>query len=311
MNNSNRRNFIKSSLAISPLFALPIAGFSYQNSYPEPEKVYPESNNLKLSLNAYSFNRLLMDGTMSLEELLEFCSQQGFQAVDITAYYFPGYPETPSDEFLFDIKRKAFALGLDISGTGVRNDFTHPDKAKRKQDVQMVKNWILAASKIGAPVIRIFSGTQNPENYSWDQIAAWMLEDIKECVQYGKEHGIVVALQNHNDFVKTADQVIYIMDNIGSEWFGLILDIGSFAEEDPYKGIEKNISYAVSWQIKENINRYGEEEKVDLDRLMSLIKNSNYHGYLPIETLGPGDPFVKVPAFLEKVRKAMKAHKLM
>ena len=92
--------------------------------------------------------------------LIEFCSIAGFDGVDITAYYFKGYPKIPPDDYLFDIKRKAFKAGLEITGTGVRNDFTIADNAKREEEVRLVKNWIEAASKIGAPVLRIFAVTQ-------------------------------------------------------------------------------------------------------------------------------------------------------
>jgi hypothetical protein len=102
---------------------------------------------LKTSLNAYSFNRPLLDGTVSIGELIEFCADTGFEGIDITAYYFKGYPQVPPDEYLFDIKRKAFKAGLEITGTGVRNDFTIADKTKRDQEVQLVKNWIEACFK--------------------------------------------------------------------------------------------------------------------------------------------------------------------
>src|SRR5690606_23073378 len=128
----------------------------------------------------------------------------------------------------------------------------------------------------------------------------WMVEDFNECVEFGRNHGVLVALQNHNEFIKTAEQVIMLINQVDSPWFGLILDTGSYGTGDPYEEIRVSIPYAVSWQIKEKINRNGTEEDIDLAKLMTLIKASGYRGYLPIETLGPGDPFQKVPAFLEK-----------
>ena len=92
---------------------------------------------LKISLNAYSFNKTLNDHLknrgkgMSLFELLEFCAENDFDAIDPTGYYFPGYPKPPDAKFLNDFKRRAHQLGIDISGTGVRNNFASPDKAKR------------------------------------------------------------------------------------------------------------------------------------------------------------------------------------
>src|SRR5690606_39492321 len=95
-----------------------------------------------------------------------------------------------------------------------------------------------------------------------------------------------VAVQNHADFIKSADHVQTLMQMVSSDWFGLILDTGSYTGEDPYGEIEKTVPFAVSWQVKELINKNGDEEPVDLDKLMGIIKTSTYRGYLPIETLG-------------------------
>jgi len=259
---------------------------------------------LKTSLNAYSFNKALLNGEMNLDQLLEYCAAIQLDAVDLTAYYFPGYPEVPSDEYLYHIKQKAFLLGLEISGTGVRNDFTDPDPAKRKASVELVKKWIVAAEKLGAPVIRVFSGTADTKGLAREKVVDYMVADLKECAEFGKAHGVVVAIQNHNDFIKTADETIEVIKRVNSEWFGLILDIGSF-RTDPYKEITQTIPYAVNWQLKETVFVNGTEQKTDLDRLIKIIKESGYRGYLPLETLGEGDPKVKVPLFLNEIREAM------
>lgn len=264
------------------------------------------SERLKTSLNAYSFNDALTKGGMTIPDMIDFCASAGFDAVDITGYYFKGYPQVPPDDYLFSIKRKAFSVGLEISGTGVRNDFTIADKTKREQEVMLVRNWIEVAAKIGAPVIRVFAGTQKNEGIPPEQVTEWMLKDIQSCVEYGKQHGVIIGIQNHNDFIQTADQVIKMIKDINSEWFGLILDTGSFRQHDAYAEIEKSIPYAVNWQVKEKIWINGAEVDTDIERLIQLIKSSGYKGYLPIETLGAGDPKVKIPALLDKVKRAMK-----
>ncbi|MFC5626350.1 sugar phosphate isomerase/epimerase family protein [Algoriphagus winogradskyi] len=295
MNRNQKDKIHIIALLLFLVICLPFTGKSQQQL---PTK-------LKTSLNAYSFNRPLMKGEMNLDELLEYCAANQFDAVDITAYYFPGYPEVPSDEYLYHIKQKAFLLGLEISGTGVRNDFTDPDPAKRRESVKLVKNWILAAEKIGAPVIRVFSGTADVSNLQREEVIKYMVADLKECAEFGKAHGVVVAIQNHHDFLKTADETIDIINRVNSDWFGLILDIGSF-RADAYQEIEKAIPYAVSWQLKENLYLNGVEQKTDVTKIMALIKKSGYRGHIPIETLGEGDPKVKVSVFLQEIREAMK-----
>lgn len=297
-NQTARRNFIK-SLMLTPTLTT-IGTNSILNIYEKPKKGY-----LKTSLNAYSFNDPLIAKTMTLDDLLDYCAEHNFDGVDLTGYYFPNYPQVPTDEYIYHIKRKAHLVGVSISGTGVRNDFSNADANKRKEDVQLIKNWIEVASKLGVPVIRIFAGAMNPKEYSWDNIAAWMVKDIKECVEYGQKHGVIVAIQNHNDFIKTADEAIKIIEMVNMEWFGLILDTGSYRKGDPYQQIAQTIKYAVNWQVKENIFVNGIEEKTDLKKLFKIIKNSGYRGYVPIETLGKGDPKVKVAKLLEEVREAM------
>ena len=136
------------------------------------------------------------------------------------------------------------------------------------------------------------------------EVVDYLVKNLAECAEFGKAHGVVVAIQNHNDFIKTADQAIEIIKRVNSDWFGLILDIGSF-RTDPYNEIAQTIPYAVNWQLKETVFVNGIEQKTDLNRLMKIISESGYRGYLPIETLGEGDPKVKVPRFLKEVREAL------
>ncbi|MES1169044.1 MAG: TIM barrel protein, partial [Oleiharenicola lentus] len=195
----DRRLFLKHAalLPAAAGFAVPAA-----LSAATPAAI-PAPGPLKLSLNAFSFNAALLDGLagkpggISLFDVLDFSVQHGFAAVDPTGYYFPGYPEVPARDFVRKFKRKAFRLGLDISGTGIRNDFAQPDAEKRAADVKRTKAWIEAAADLGAPVLRVFAGAV-PKGYEqkWDEVAAWMIDAIRECVAHGEKHGVIIGVQN-------------------------------------------------------------------------------------------------------------------
>lgn len=302
MSSQPRRKFIQTLVTGSVAAGVaPIVRASEPSQQPHAAS----GNRFKISLNAYSFNAPLMTQKTTLEEVMDFCVREGFDAIDLTGYYFRGYPETPSDDYIHHLKNKAHRSGLGISGTGIRNEFAEPDITKRAAEVAFVKKWIEVAAKLGAPVIRIFSGKTLPAGYSREEVEDWIVTCIKSCVDHGRQHGVIVALQNHNDFVKTADQAIRILQKVNSEWFGLVLDTGSFITEEPYGEIEKTSSWAVNWQIKEKLNYLGTLSDMNLDRLCRIIQSSAYRGYLPIETLSPGDPFVLVPPFLQKVRTAL------
>jgi sugar phosphate isomerase/epimerase len=298
----DRRRFLSNSATLAGVATIPASAFA------EPEIVHREAGvKLKLGLNAYSFNKQLREGSMTLMDSVHFCAKQGVDALDATGYYFPGYPNAPTDEYIYNLKRLAFVNGVAISGTGVRNDFAVADPTSRRKDVQLVKDWIVVASKLGAPVIRVFSGVTRPAVYSFDQALAWMVSDFQECAAFGKEHGVVVAVQQHNDFLKTAAETIQLTDAVGSDWFGCILDIGSLRSGDPYAEIEKLVPYAVSWQIKEEVGRNGKSEPVNLKRIKTIIDRSGYRGYLPFEALDSGDPRAKIIAFLGEIRRTFAA----
>lgn len=295
-----RRQFLKRSLGLTAASAAVSA--IPESALAQGKVVRQAGARLKLGLNAYSFNKPLVDGSMTLMDLVKYCAQHGLDSLDATGYYFPGYPKVPSDDYIHGLKRQAFLNGVPISGTGVRNDFTLPDAARRKSEVQLVKDWIEVAAKLGAPVIRVFTGPKVPDGHSFAQVLEWMVPDFKECAAYGKRHGVIVGLQNHNDFVKTADETIRVVNAVDSEWFGVILDVGSLRQGDPYEEIEKLMPYAVSWQLKELVGYGTKEVPTDLRKVKAIIDKGGYRGPLPIETLGQGDPRVKVAAFVEQIR---------
>ncbi len=260
----------------------------------------------RICLNAYSFNRPLRNGTVSLEEMFRFAAATGFEGIDLTAYYIPEYPEVPDDKVLFDIKKMAFRYGLGITGTGVRNDFTLPDAGERAKQVQLVKNWIIAASKMGAPHVRVFDGKYSGDEFTRAEVKSWIIEGFKECADFGAENGVMVAYQNHDDYIVYTPEIIEILETVPSEWFGLMLDIGSLPVADPYREIEKLIPYAITWQVKENVKTGNGSKPTDIRRLMEIVDQSGYQGYFPLETLGEGDPFDKVQRLYSEVRAEMK-----
>ncbi|MGK7396430.1 MAG: sugar phosphate isomerase/epimerase family protein [Candidatus Cyclobacteriaceae bacterium M3_2C_046] len=298
---TSRRSFLNQASMSAVFCALYPADLSTQ---PDPFKRLGGAK-LKLSLNAYSFNQPLRSGEMSLFDMLEYCARLGFEAVDPTGYYFPGYPEVPSDEYINDFKRRAFVLGLDISGTGVRNNFTSPDQEERAKDVMLVKQWIEASAKMGAPLIRVFAGRNHPEGYSQDQVDEWLVADLRECADYGKKFGVLIALQNHNDYIKTSDHVIKILEMADHQWLGLHLDIGSLRQGDPYEEVSRLVPYAINWQVKEQVYRENMPEPTDLLKVMQIAHKGGYRGYLPLETLGEGDPRKKVEVLYKQAVRAL------
>ncbi len=259
---------------------------------------------LKIGLNSYSFNRPLTSGKMTLEDVIDYCAAHNIDGLDPTGYYFPGYPKVPPDEYLYNLKRKAYINGVTLSGTGVRNDFTQSDPAALNDQIRLVKDWIEAGEKMGAAFVRVFSGPRVPQGSTFDKVWPTMIPAFQECAEYGKKHGVIVALQHHDDFLKTADETIRVVKAVNSDWFSVVLDVGSVRQGDPYEEIERLLPYACTWQIKELVYFNGKETPIDLSKIRGIIDKVGYRGFVPFEALGQGNPD-EVTAFLEKVRKAM------
>src|SRR5512133_954506 len=192
-----RRSFTKNLELTGMESALPASGILAKTA-----NSASGADHLKISLNAFSFNDLLLAKKITIDDVLDFCAKLGIEGVDLTGYYFPGYPEAPSDEYIFHVKKKAFRLGIDLGCTGVRNDFTWADPEKRKAEKKLVKDWVIVAQKLGAPGVRIFGGTLSKESFKWEERAKWIADDVRECADFAGEHGVMLALQNHNDFIK-------------------------------------------------------------------------------------------------------------
>jgi sugar phosphate isomerase/epimerase len=260
---------------------------------------------IKIGLNSFSFNRPLLAGEMTLDQVIDYCAAHDIDGVDTTGYYFPGYPNVPSDEYLYNLKKKACFNGVTITGTGVRNDFTLRDASSRRGHIELVKDWVGVGEKLGASVCRIFSGPEIPKGTTYEKVLEYMIPAFQECADYGKKHGVIIGLQHHDDFLKTADQTIQVVKAVNSDWFSVVLDVGSLRKGDPYEEIEKLLPYACTWQIKENVWVNGKATPIDLAKIRAIIERVGFRGFLPIEALGQGDPNVVVTAFLDKVRKAM------
>src|SRR5208282_1014857 len=124
MNRYNRRNFLKSA-SLLPLAAATVAGLGNPLSIVAAEEPIKRggSSQLKVSLNAYSFNKLLNDNIrqrgpgVTLLQVLDFAAKCKFDGFDATGYYFPGYPEVPSESYIKELKQRASDLGIGISGS--------------------------------------------------------------------------------------------------------------------------------------------------------------------------------------------------
>jgi sugar phosphate isomerase/epimerase len=278
---------------------------------------------LTIALNAYSFleqlNANLADASKGIDlfGVVDFCAKQDIAAVDLTGYFFPGYPNAPADAYLNHMKRYVHERGIVISGTGVKNDFATADRLVRAQGVQLAKDWIEVAARLGAPVIRLFAGPQqNPKdwqaaagNASRADVEGWMADALRACAEHGEKFGVIVAVQNHGDFISTGAEHISLLERVNHRWCGALVDTGKYFSDDPYADIAMMVPFAVNWQIKETLGSSLKSPRTDFKRLAQIIHEGGYRGFVPIETLAMGrkdyDPAAEVVKVLTAMREGI------
>jgi len=258
----------------------------------------------KLSLAAYSFRDLLnaKPAKMTLAELIDSCADWRCDGVELTSYYFP--PE-PTHEFLLGLKRQAFLLGLEVSGTAVGNDFCLAPGPERDQQIASVKAWADRAAVLGAPVIRIFSG-----NATGGQTVAGAsklaIEAMEECCDYAGQRGVFLALENHGGLTAEPAGMLELVKAVKSPWFGVNLDTGNFDGADVYADLEKLAPYAVNVQVKVAVTPAGQaKQPSNFSRLAQILRDAGYRGYVVLEYEEEEDPRQACPRYLEQLREAL------
>jgi sugar phosphate isomerase/epimerase len=296
-----RRRFLRSTLAAgtgTALAGVPAAAI-------EPIRRTGKSH-LRLSIAAYSYRQYLAlnlkpKPTMILDDFIDQAAAMDLDAVELTAYYFA---ET-SPDYLAHLKGRCSRLGLDVSGTAVGNNFCTSDSAKLKEQMAYVRYWVEHSSRLGAKTIRIFAGNVDKGDTE-ERAREQCIAAIQEACDYAGKYGIYLALENHGGITATIDQTLRLVKAVEHKWFGVNWDTGNFHSADPYADLARLAPYAVTVQIKGEIQRARQKpETADLKRLTELLRAAGYRGYIALEYEAPEDPKTAVPRLIATLKPLM------
>lgn len=304
----NRRRLIQVGMASAAMLSVPALTSAPAVARAADPPVRPIGSLLKLSLAGYSFNKLfarrgtpeqIAKADMTLEKFIEYCASLGLGATELTGYYFP---KDISTEYLLGLRSMAHRLGLSISGTAIGNDFCLPEGEARQKQLAECREWIDYAAIMGAPAIRIFAG-KVPSGDTEDAAIERCAAGINECLDYAATKGIFLALENHGGITATPTQMMKIIKQVkSSPWFGVNFDSGNFATEDPYADLAMIAPFAVNAQIKASISRAGKKEPADLARIVQILKDANYRGFVALEYEESENAFEAIPRLLDQLR---------
>ena len=265
----------------------------------------PKPGQLRLSMAAYSLRDYLKkskDG-WDLFRFVDYCHELGIPGAELTSYYFP---VNVDDEYLARLKLHCHRRGITVSGGAIGNDFCQADRAKLEADIAHTKRWIDRYAILGAPVIRIFAGGQ-PQGEEWPATLRRCVDAIREVASYAAQRGVYLGLENHGGVTATANQLLEIVRGVSADGFGVNLDSGNFrSSDDPYAELAQIAPYAVNAQLKVEMNPGGKKEWTDIPRVLRILANSGYSGWVALEYEASEPPLEAIPGWIEKLKSSLK-----
>lgn len=290
---ATRRDFLRSlaAAAVGPGVAAAI----------DPIRRPGPTADLKLSLAAYSFRQFLdiKKGSMTLFDFIDFAADLPLDAVELTSYYFAD----TSDAYLDKLRAYAERKRRPVSGVPVGNTFTLKDDARRAAEVQKVKDWTARAARLGAKTVRIFAGNLDKSDTLADAQKR-VVDALNECCPVAERAGVILAMENHGGITDTAEHLLDLVRPVRSPALGVNIDTGNFRTADPYREIAAIVPYGVVAQIKTEIFPAGRpREDADLGRMVRILKDGNFHGFVALEYEAADDPKTAVPRHVRELRR--------
>jgi sugar phosphate isomerase/epimerase len=130
---------------------------------------------------------------------------------------------------------------------------------------------------------------------------------LEECADYAGKAGVFLGIENHGGIVAEAPDLLDIIHAVKSPWVGINLDSGNFHTDDPYRDMAACAPYAVNVQIKSEIKPRGKNQAAlaDLGRIVSLLREAHYQGFVALEYEAAEDPWKAIPGLLGQLKSLM------
>ena len=218
--------------------------------------------------------------------------------------------------FFFDKANDKKYLGEMLKRTednGIRNylimiddegDLGDTDKNKRNLSVDNHKKWVEAAKFLGCDHIRV-----NAQGYgSEEEVSKNASESLSALGEFSEPYGVDIIVENHGGYSSDANWLVNVIKNTGKKNVGTLPDFGNFCvkknqnlsdwgatsdecsyEYDKYLGVKQMLPYARSISAKSySFDDNGNSIEIDYYRMLKIIKDSGYNGYISIEYEGDG-----------------------
>ena len=249
---------------------------------------------------AYSFRDQLKAGSMTYADLIRIAADLGADGVDLTAYWLPD----TSDQTLFPLKKLAYKSAVSIYTIGIGARMAQPTPELQAAEVETVRKWIDVAQRLGAGHVRVFGGDV-PKGATEERAVVWAVETLKRCADEAGKKGITLGVEDDGGLTTNADRTVEIVQKAASPWAGINLDVGNFPD-DAYHQIEMCAPYATNVHFKSEVHVDRKSQPADWPRILKILGNAGYQGYLALEYESTDAPLTAVPKLVSKMREVIR-----
>lgn len=308
MNRSvTRRGFVRSSVAF--LAGASLAGCSTLAGKEEDDAEPDTAALFTISLAQWSLHRAFYSGTLdNLDFAATAKNEFGIDAIEYVNGFFKDKGEDHS--YLAEMKKRAGDLGVKnllimCDGEGRLGD---PDKAARKQTVHNHIKWVEAAKFLHCHSIRVNAASEG--GYEEQQKLA--ADGLRKLCEFADTRGMNVIVENHGGLSSNGAWLAGVIKLVDHKRIGTLPDFGNFQVSpgqwyDKYQGVEELMPYAKAVSAKSHVfDDAGNEAEIDYLRMMKIVLDAGYHGYVGIEyegsELSEMEGIAATKALLERVR---------
>ncbi len=248
----------------------------------------------------------------------------GIDAVELVNTFY--FDRAQDRDYLGELKNRADGEGVSILliMCDAEGDLGDPDEARRTQAVENHHKWVEAAAFLGCHSIRV--NARSDASLSEDEQQRLAADGLRRLCDFGDQHGINVIVENHGGISSNGQWLAGLMDRVDHARVGTLPDFGNFslteapmdinehpeAWYDRYQGVSELMPYAKAVSAKANtFDEAGNCLDTDYLRMMKIVLDAGYRGYVGIEYEGPvlsePDGIRATKALLERVRDELAA----
>jgi len=292
---TNQPTYKSLSLVLVLLFSLSLL----QCKTKTETTVASSSPKLQLSLAQWSIHQALENGTLKAEDFASIAKNDfGINAVEYVNSFYKDH--ATDKEFWQNMRSKADDLGVKslLIMVDAEGDLGNPNAEERKQAVENHFKWVDAASILGCHSIRINAFGEG----SKEEVKAAMVDALTQLCTYAKSKNINVLIENHGLYSSDGKWVAEIMKQVNMPNCGTLPDFGNWcltakwgstqdgtceSAYDFYQGVNDMLPFAKGASAKSYaFNEEGNEEFIDYQKMLEIVKQSGFDGYIGIEYEG-------------------------